>query len=292
MKKNVRFEIAKKDIIAHFDSLAEKILSLKDISRILDDKREFWRLSKSLTVKGFIELLLNGTMLKEYVLNFPHRRIILYSWGEVPILSVALALNKDAYLSHYSAVFFHNLTDQIPKTIYINVEQGEKKTTRQKLVQENIDRAFANRQRMSNNTAVWNDYKICILNGKFTNKLGVIETQLEDKAKIFSTNVERTLIDITVRPAYSGGVFEVLNAFRLAKEKVSINKLAATLKKLDYVYPYHQAIGFYVERSQCYKESQIKLLKKIPIIYDFYLAHGMKEVEYSKEWKLYYPREF
>ena len=145
---------------------------------------------------------------------------------------------------------------------------------------------------MSNNTAVWNDYKICILNGKFTNKLGVIETQLEDKAKIFSTNVERTLIDITVRPAYSGGVFEVLNAFRLAKEKVSINKLAATLKKLDYVYPYHQAIGFYVERSQCYKESQINLLKKIPIIYDFYLAHGMKEVEYSKEWKLYYPREF
>ena len=37
--------------------------------------------------------------------------------------------------------------------------------------------------------------------------------------KIRLTNIERTLIDIAVRPVYSGGVFEVLKAYRLAKDK-------------------------------------------------------------------------
>ena len=59
------------------------------------------------------------------------------------------------------------------------------------------------------------------------------------------TNLERTLIDATVRPVYAGGVFEVRKAYELAKEKVSVNRLAALLQKLDYTYPYHQAIGFY-----------------------------------------------
>ena len=41
------------------------------------------------------------------------------------------------------------------------------------------------------------------------------------------TNIERTLIDATVRPLYSGGVYEVFEAYRRAAEHISVNKLAA-----------------------------------------------------------------
>lgn len=186
----------------------------------------------------------------------------------------------------------HNLTEQIPKTIYVNLEQPEKPKPKSPLSQENINRAFSRPQRVSKNIAILGDYKICRLNGKFTNKLGVINIKGSQGETLLATDIERTLIDSVVRPAYSGGVFEVLNAFIRAKDKVSINKLTAMLKQLDYVYPYHQAIGFYLERSGVYKDSQIRLLKKSDFKYDFYLTHQMKETEYSKEWRLYYPKGF
>jgi len=37
-----------------------------------------------------------------------------------------------------------------------------------------------------------------------------------------------------------------------------------------------EAIGFYLEKAG-YKDSQIKLLNKFAIKYDFYLTHQMKE---------------
>jgi predicted transcriptional regulator of viral defense system len=120
--------------------------------------------------------------------------------------------------------------------------------------------------------------------------LGVVEADQPEGQKIRLTNVERTLIDITVRPGYAGGVFEVLKAFRNAKGKVSINKLTAMLKTLGYVYPYHQAIGFYLDRAGVYDESSIRLLRKIEMSHDFYLAHAMNDPEYSKDWRLFFPQ--
>ena len=70
---------------------------------------------------------------------------------------------------------------------------------------------------------------------------------MPDYGPLRFTNLERTLIDAAVRPVYAGGVFEVRKAYQLAKEKVSVNRLAALLQKLNYIYPYHQAIGFYLE---------------------------------------------
>ena len=39
------------------------------------------------------------------------------------------------------------------------------------------------------------------------------------------TDVERTLIDITVRPHYAGGVYQVKEAFETARERVSVGRL-------------------------------------------------------------------
>jgi len=286
--KNIRFEIAKEDIISFFEKSHLKIFSFKDLAKILKENRKFWRLAEGLSTNSFIDLLLSNTKLIKHELQFPHIKTIKYSWDNVSVYQIALSIKDSSYLTHYTASFLHGLTNQIPKTIYVNFEQPKKTFHKADLSQDRIDRAFSNAQRQSKNTAVLGDYTICLLNGKFTDRHGVIE--LAQEGNISVTNVERTLIDITVRPAYAGGVFEVLNAFRQAASKVSINKLVATLKKLEYIYPYHQAIGFYIEKAGVYKESQMQLLKRFDIKFDFYLAHKMKEVEYSKDWRIYYPK--
>ena len=89
---------------------------------------------------------------------------------------------------------------------------------------------------------------------------------------------------------YRRAVFEVLEAYRRASTKVSINRLAAHLKMISYTYPFHQVIGFYLTMAGSYKKVQIDLLRRFEMSYDFYLTHQIGEKEYSREWRLFYPK--
>ena len=116
------------------------------------------------------------------------------------------------------------------------------------MVQENIHRAFVGKQRQSNLIYEFEEYKITVINGKSTNRLEVVPIVSADSEVLETTKLERTLIDIAVRPSYAGGVFEVLEVYKRAKNNASISVIITTLKKLNYLYPYHQIIGFYMER--------------------------------------------
>jgi hypothetical protein len=70
--------------------------------------------------------------------------------------------------------------------------------------------------------------------------------------------VARTLVDIAVRPGYAGGARRVLDAYRSALARndagVLIDELTETLNALSHVYPYHRAVGFYVEKAALMKQ--------------------------------------
>ncbi len=242
------------------------------------------------TVQNFIDFLLENTRMQMVRIDFPHRPMIRYTWGEISTYAIVLSWHPASYLSHYTAVYLHDLTEQVPKILYLNVEQPRKSSVVNTLTQSAIDTAFKSPMRKSKAVAKFRDFEICLLGSMGVNDLGIVESRGPEDEEIRLTNVERTLIDITVRPGYAGGVFEVLKAFRNAKGKVSINRLVAMLKSLDYIYPYHQAIGFYLERAGVYDASSLRLLRKREMNYDFYLTHGMQEPEYSSEWRLFFPK--
>jgi predicted transcriptional regulator of viral defense system len=293
VSSRTRMQVAKADILRIFEGQNKKIFTPSEISEILTVSRSSWRLTESTTLRQFISFLSEQGKLEEVRLDFPSLRVQRYIWGTVGVYEFASLINPKAYFTHYSALYFHSLTEQIPKTIYVNLEQPYRPShNRSSLEQGRIDFAFKRAPRVSKAvTQLWN-YTICLLHGMSTGQLGVsvTESDLFKGPPLKVTDVERTLIDIAVRPFYAGGVFEVLGAYRLAKDKVSINKLASYLKKMDFIYPYHQAIGFYLEKSGVYDDSQMNLLRKFDIKFDFYLTYQMKDVSYSKEWRLYYPK--
>ncbi|MDQ7784756.1 MAG: hypothetical protein RDU20_17875 [Desulfomonilaceae bacterium] len=285
-----RLKAAERDIVAFFDNQSTRVFQRSDIGRIVSEHRERWRLTDSTTVQDFIGFLLRNTQMLMERIEFSRRPMIRYTWGQVGTHEIVLSWHPDSYLSHYTAVYLHDLTEQIPKTIYLNLEQRRKVTFSGPLTQQGIDTAFKRPMRRSKTVAHFRDFEICLLNSMGMENLGVVESSGPEGETIRLTNLERTLIDITVRPGYAGGVFEVLKAFRNAKGKVSINRLGAMLKRLDYIYPYHQAIGFYLDRAGVYDESSIRLLRKIEMNCDFYLAHGIKDPDFSKEWRLFFPK--
>jgi predicted transcriptional regulator of viral defense system len=196
-------------------------------------------------------------------------------------------MKHGAYLCHGTAMFLHGLTEQIPARIYVNSEQSPKPGSGH-LTQEGINRAFAGKQRESKFVFKFGDSEALLLWGKNTGQLGVIDMKYS-ATTLRVTSLERTLIDIAVRPSYAGGLFQVLDAYRGAKDRVSVGTLLATLKKLDYVYPYHQAIGFYMQKAG-YAKDQYSRLRSLGLEYDFYLAYGLKDKKYDPDWRLFFPK--
>ena len=83
---------------------------------------------------------------------------------------------------------------------------------------------------------------------------------------------------------------EVFKAYQRAGDRASVNRLAAYLQKMRYVYPYHQAIGFYIERSGGFQGSAIDRFRdRFDFEFDFYLTYGMKQTRYDERWRLYVP---
>lgn len=284
-----RLQFAAAPIASFFRSGQRKVFTYADLAKVLAENRQTWRLAQSCKLSDFVEFLLRHTELSLLELRSErYGSLRRYAWGGGSPYQLAVSIASASYLSHGTAVFLHALTDQIPRTIYVNREQSAKASSGQ-LTQEALDRAFSGRQRRSNLIYEHQGWQIVVVSGKYTGRLEVGERPGPSGLGLPVTNLERTLIDITVRPDYAGGVYKVLEAFRSARERMSVNVLSATLKKLGYLYPYNQAIGFYMERAG-YESRRWIRLRQSDVKFDFYLAHGIRDKEYDKNWRLFFPK--
>ncbi len=285
----IQFRRHKAEIEAYLDQTKKTVYTARDLQAAVRELRPSWRLS-TVPVSAIVDLLIRESRLSIVKLTSEqYEAEQRHAWGTPSPFELALSLRGNTYLCHGTAVYLHGLLQDIPATFFVNKEQGPKEQFG-KLSQEALDRAFASKPRQSN--LAFSDEtgrRYVVIAGKFTNRLEVGEISGPGGEQLSATKLERTLLDITVRPIYAGGVHNVLEAYRSARERVSVNLLLATLKKLGHLYPYHQAVGFYLERAG-YSPRDLALARRPGLAFDFHLTHGIKDRNYSKEWRLYYPR--
>ena len=282
---------ARSKIINSFRTNETAILRPTEILQTYRRNRRTWGLPAHVNESNIIAFLIAEGSLRELTLKttsaYPSFRR--YAWRDFSPYQVALSARPDTYFSHATALALHGLTKKTVTTLYVNQEQSPKATKPVMLTQEGIDRAFSNRQRLSAYTLKYSNFRIVLLSGKNTGRLGVIQISGPDGERLPATNIERTLVDVVVRPAYGGDIADILYAFGRARRIVSVSQLVSILKRLGHAYPYHQAIGFCMERAG-YPEAALRQLERLGIRFHFYLAHGLKVKSYSKRWHLYYPR--
>jgi predicted transcriptional regulator of viral defense system len=288
MKK--AFMKRKSEIISYFSKNPYFILSYSEIARILHTNRYRWELPESTSINQFITFVIKYTSAEKIIIRFPHRKILRYVKGNFSIYHLTSSLLKKTYFTHLTALYLHKLILTKPKSIYVNYEQSPH-TIRSSLSQKGINLAFSKPPRMSKNIALFKNHKIYLLNGKFTGSLGVTKIKV-DQNYVYLTDLERTLIDITVRPQYSGGLNTIMKAYSKSKNTLSIATIIKYLKKIKYIYPYHQVIGFYCEKAGMSKMELAKFFDQFKFEYDFFLAPQMKNPKYSKKWKIFYPNTF
>lgn len=292
-----RLKIALPDIERSF-SEGLSVLTEAELQDIVRKNRRFWRLSKRETQEVFIDFLCEHSELHQISIDLKHRPVRGYTWGRVPLMETLLQLVSGSYYSHYTAIRLHGLTEQVPKTLYLSREKkrGAPKTLPH-LSQADIDTSFSKPMRESTNQADVPEegVRVVLLDAMAHGGAGIISDQVnlggQRPLDLRYTSLERTLIDIVIRPVYAGGVHEVAKAFEAALGRVSVNAMNALYKRLKPHYPYHQAIGFYLERAG-YRASAIELFRSYPREQDFYLTHAMEKTRYDERWRLYVPEGF
>ncbi len=300
MARLSRLQISKADIEDTFAN-KQRVLRAMDIAIVFKQNRQSWRLAQNTTLREFIAFLISKTELLSVRFPFPQRELIGYTWGKVPLLETLVGLVDRGFYSHYTALRIHGLTEQTPKTIYLNQEKlrslgfGHDKDAVYE--QDAIDQAFKKPPRVSKNEIDLpaDQCRVVMLQSAYHKGLGIIDGTFNDgnerNLPIRYTDLERTMIDIVTRPFYAGGVAEVAKAFENAKDKLAVNKMSAMLNKMRFGYPYHQAIGYYLERAG-YKASLLDIFRRKPMVRDFYLTHGLDKTTYYREWRLHVPESF
>jgi len=268
----------------------KNVFSPTEIMVLIGKLRNEHPFPRPLSERKFQRTLTDTGVLKEIILTASYPlEITRYHFGTFSDYELALSLKPGAHLSHGSAAYLHNLTDAEPETIYVNKEQSPK-NSKGILTQAGIDRAFATKQRTSAYIVTHQQRRIILLSGKYSGRLGVTTTTGTRGEQLELTNVERTLIDIAVRPAYAGGAKAVARAYRTALPKISIAHIAKLLAELSYIYPYHQVVGFYLQNAGL-PLSALQPLREPGLNFDFYVEHGMKDIVFDSIWKVHFPED-
>ena len=275
-------------IKADIEALPPRAWNRKEIAVYLAEKRSDWNAPNYLSPVMLISFLVENEIAQVWeIRSTEYGSKTRFVTGELSILQFACSFYKKCYVSHATALHLHGL---LPAgKIFVNREQAPKKTTT-RLSQRRIDQAFRNQPRRSSFEFSLKRHTITFLNGKNTGDAGVIDIVGPSGEPLRTTSLARTLIDCVVRPQYAGGIQRVAAMLPQAVGRISTAEIAQLLSQTRYAYPYHQSLGFLLERAGV-PASELEPLRSIPMRFKFYLDYGMKTPEYDQSWQIYYPAE-
>jgi predicted transcriptional regulator of viral defense system len=167
--------------------------------------------------------------------------------GSNPIheFELAMALSQPAAISHWSAMHYHHITDQIPRMTFVLI------TT--------VTRSPRISHKQSETPFDLTSYHLTRINpGLF---FGIQKVWIGEVA-VCITDLERTLLDGLANPQYCGGFLEVLNAFKLSLNQIEISKI------IDYALKLNVAIAKrlgWVLQHQGIEMASLKKLIELPI---------------------------
>ena len=172
---------------------------------------------------------------------------------------VAQSLVPSSIISHWTAMHYHHLTQQTPNVIFSTLPASTS-------VPRKIDK---------------NKYRFVYARKELF--YGIQKIWL-DEVQVAITYLERTLIDGLRQPKFCGDFYEVMQAFKMAKDRMNIEKLidyalkcdSATAKRLGWVL---ENLGVSMKRLKALYLLPIKGYRKLD-------PSGLQKGKLNKKWMI------
>lgn len=150
------------------------------------------------------------------------------------------------------------------------------------LSQESIDNAFKKQARRTKALDQLNEYTIVLLETNYTNKYEIIDF---DTYEISSVN--RTFVGIISNIQYFQSPEVVIDLFKNIKDNLDIEKIYNVIEKFDFVYPYYQLAGYYLEEIGYAKDELDKFYSKKTEL-KFYTQKAKSYYHFNEYWNIYF----
>ena len=157
---------------------------------------------------------------------------------------VAMALVNPAAISHWSAIHYHGLTEQVPREVFVlTTTEGS------------VPRIRTTEAKRPRGGYPVRDTTYRFVQVRPERFFGTHKVWVGD-GRVSVTDVERTLLDGLSMPQYCGDFAEVLHAFQVGMDRLDIERIAryatrlgaATVKRLGWVLEYHGADSPSIDR--------------------------------------------
>jgi predicted transcriptional regulator of viral defense system len=183
---------------------------------------------------------------------------------------VAMALVHPAAISHFSAMHYHELTDQIPHRVFVTTTAGHW-----------VPRAGNGRGNGGGYRVGETVYQF--IQVKRERFFGTQEVWI-DQARVTVTDVERTLIDGLLMPQHCGGFAEVIHAFDGAQERLDLDRVIEYALKLDAATA--KRLGWVLENTGV-ERSRLAALERLEVTgYNRLDPTGPRRGPYNRAWMI------
>ena len=185
---------------------------------------------------------------------------------------VAMALVQPAAISHWTALNYHGLTEQIPRHVFVLTTTDVSVPRKQALVMAGGSVGYP-----VNGTV----YRFVQVQPK--RYFGTQRIWVGD-ARVSITDLERTLLDGLARPQYCGGFGEVIYAFGEALDRLDIDRVAGYAQRMGPAVV--KRAGWVLELHGC-EAPQMQELAVLPIKGPRKLdPTGPRKGAYNNRWML------
>lgn len=275
------FTFNKEDILKTIQ--AYEFLSQEQLKEILEQLKDKSLVSSSLSYNSFLLKLIDKGLIQKSITIRGHIKTRYTFSQDFNIYDFCNSLEKNSFFSMSTALNIQALSDFREEYIFVSKERSTKiEQGNVTLTQENIDNAFSKKPRRTNAYDKIDNHVVVLLEANKTDTFEVIEY---NGYRVSSVN--RAFVEMITNVQYLQSSETIIEVFTKIKEKLNLDTIYTIIEKFDFIYPYFQLAGFYLEQIGLLKAELIKFYDKKSKL-NFYTQKNKNHYEFDEYWKVYY----
>ncbi len=258
-------------------------MSIVDIENLLYELKKEKLVSIGLTSNDFLLKLLDDglAVYSVKIRNIIKARYILSE--KFDIYDFAYSLENRSFFPMFTALNIQKLSDFRNNFVFVSKERSQRTSFKSKDInQEAIDIAFAKKPRLTQARDKINGFNLVVLESNNTEEFEIIEY---GNYKVSSVN--RAFVEIISNIQYFKSSEDVIEQFSAIYKEFNLNKIYEVIEKFDFVYPYYQLAGYYLEQIG-YSRTELNKFHKKKTKLKFYTVKNKESYSFDDYWNIYY----